>query len=700
MVFLNPAFLFGLLAASIPVLIHLLNLRKLQKIEFSTLAFLKELQKTKIRRIRLKQWLLLALRVLIIIFLVSSFARPAFETVSLGSGASAAKTTAVFLLDNSFSMSYVNENGSLFNQVKNAAGSIGAMFQEGDEILIIVYSDPESDDQVNFRNIGELENSLERFEISYIRGSLDESLNKAVQLLEESQNINKEIYILSDLQKSSLKEKPESGEYEVLTEQNIKIYIMELDFDKPDNLSVSGAEIKNQIFELNKPVQISAAISNTGESPISNNVASLYMNGVRKAQHSISLSEGETKTYDFETTLETSGLMEIFIELEDDDILQDNRYYNTIFLEEKINILLIGEKRDYTYVAASLGGAANEHFSLSTLPSERLNSVNMDNYQVVIFVAGSVDINAERLRNYIAEGGNLILMPSANSTLPSFNNICAQLRLPEGTGFVNVTNNRNDYFRFEDIDLSHPIFADLFESNKNRNIDSPEIYKYYRIPSSSGGNKIISLIDKSAFLTEYKSGKGKILLYTSAPDLSWSTFPLKGIFAALMNKSVYYLNSASRVNVTFHPGSSMPVNIGSEAVSQLGVVKPDNTREFVTLDSLTGNYLSYNKTEETGVYKFYSGDKLIDYETVNVDAAESDLDYYTASEAGEILSGKIPNGSQTILNTDDNYSEKISQARFGTELWKYFMMIVLLIALVEMLVARNTKKEIADIYNN
>jgi len=65
MIFLNPAILFGLLAASIPVIIHLFNLRKLKKIEFSTLTFLKELQKNKIRKIKLKQWILLALRVFI-----------------------------------------------------------------------------------------------------------------------------------------------------------------------------------------------------------------------------------------------------------------------------------------------------------------------------------------------------------------------------------------------------------------------------------------------------------------------------------------------------------------------------------------------------------------------------------------------------------------------------------------------------------
>ena len=98
MIFLNPAILFGLLAASIPVIIHLFNLRKLKKIEFSTLTFLKELQKNKIRKIKLKQWILLILRVLIVLFVVMAFARPALQSVQIGGTTSTAKTTAVFIL--------------------------------------------------------------------------------------------------------------------------------------------------------------------------------------------------------------------------------------------------------------------------------------------------------------------------------------------------------------------------------------------------------------------------------------------------------------------------------------------------------------------------------------------------------------------------------------------------------------------------
>ena len=140
MTFLNPAILFGLVAASIPVIIHFLNLKKLKKIEFSTLNFLKELQKNKIRKIKFKQWLLLALRVMIIIFIVAAFARPTLEGVSIGGTTSAAKTTAVFILDDTFSMSVVDQDGSYFNQAKQTIKNLLSNFEEGDECGLILIS--------------------------------------------------------------------------------------------------------------------------------------------------------------------------------------------------------------------------------------------------------------------------------------------------------------------------------------------------------------------------------------------------------------------------------------------------------------------------------------------------------------------------------------------------------------------------------
>ena len=81
MAFLNPLVLLGLAAAAIPLIIHLFNFRKPKQVDFSSLAFLRELEKRTMRRMRLKQWLLLLLRTLAIVCLVLAFARPTKTSV-------------------------------------------------------------------------------------------------------------------------------------------------------------------------------------------------------------------------------------------------------------------------------------------------------------------------------------------------------------------------------------------------------------------------------------------------------------------------------------------------------------------------------------------------------------------------------------------------------------------------------------------
>ena len=224
MVFLNPAVLFGLLAASIPILIHLFNLRKLKKIEFSTLTFLKELQKNKIRKVKLKQWLLLLLRVLIILFLVIAFARPTIEGVSIGGTTSAAKTTAVFILDDTFSMSVVDQNGSYFNQAKQTIKKLLKNFQEGDEVGLILLSD-NSIERINLTsNFSEFERLLEISKISFASGMINNSFVKAAEIISNSKNFNKEIYLLSDFQAGRLADDKLISDFNQLLDNNARIY--------------------------------------------------------------------------------------------------------------------------------------------------------------------------------------------------------------------------------------------------------------------------------------------------------------------------------------------------------------------------------------------------------------------------------------------------------------------------------------------
>lgn len=139
--FLNPAFLFGLIAAALPIILHILNLRKLKIIEFSSLQFLKEMQKHKIRRVKLKQLLLLLIRTLLVICIVLAFARPVVEGNFAGLE-TYSNSSSIIIIDNSFSLDMSDEHGNRWGQCKRAVNDILAGLREGDEVVLIEMASP------------------------------------------------------------------------------------------------------------------------------------------------------------------------------------------------------------------------------------------------------------------------------------------------------------------------------------------------------------------------------------------------------------------------------------------------------------------------------------------------------------------------------------------------------------------------------
>ncbi|KPL01636.1 MAG: hypothetical protein AMJ73_10285 [candidate division Zixibacteria bacterium SM1_73] len=139
--FLNPIFLFAAGAAVLfPLLIHLFNRQKVKKVFFSSLLFLRSLEKTRMRRVKIKEYLLLLIRSLIILLVVAAFARPAIRGGFVSKVGAHAKTSVVILLDDSYSMRYETKEGSLFDLAKKKARKIINQLKEGDDASLILFS--------------------------------------------------------------------------------------------------------------------------------------------------------------------------------------------------------------------------------------------------------------------------------------------------------------------------------------------------------------------------------------------------------------------------------------------------------------------------------------------------------------------------------------------------------------------------------
>ena len=140
--FLNTAILAGLVAVAIPVLIHLFTRQQQKTIDFSSLRFLKELQRQKIRRLKIRQIFLLILRTLIILLLVFAFARPTLRSTSASSLESGAELTAVIILDNTLSMGLEKDGQRLFDLAKKRALQVVSLLRSGDEIYLLYPQSP------------------------------------------------------------------------------------------------------------------------------------------------------------------------------------------------------------------------------------------------------------------------------------------------------------------------------------------------------------------------------------------------------------------------------------------------------------------------------------------------------------------------------------------------------------------------------
>lgn len=696
MIFLNPAVLLGLLAASIPIIIHLFNLRKLKKIEFSTLVFLKELQKNKIRKIKLKQWILLALRVLIILFVVLAFARPTLQSIQIGGTTSAAKTTALFILDDTFSMSVVDQKGSYFNQAKEIIKQIILQLQEGDEVGLVFVSNRFNDNKLT-SNFSEFIKNLDMLDLSYSTGDLNTAITKAAQMISESNNFNKEIYVLSDFQKNKITDGITHNDLSELLNDKVRIYSFDIADKEVFNLSVDDLKINNQIFEKDKTVEFSVTITNNSEQNVNSAVVSLFMNNERSAQKSFDVTAGQSVIVNIEAAPKTSGFVDVAAEIETDEIEQDNKRFTSIFIPEKISVGLFAESQnDLTFVNLALQTTGESKYEIERKNISQLTSQQLSKYQVIIISANSILNGIEQIKDFVGSGGGLILFPASTPYISSFNRTLSQLNLGNSQSIVGNVGGGELRIKIDKTDFNHPVFQNIFKSDDKKKYESPELNAYYKLTQS--GNQIISLIDGSSFLNEIKINKGKVFVFNCAPVLSWSDFPIKSIFAPLINKSVVYLAAKEREQFVFSAGEQISINLKGTNQSQIKIVRPDESEEFISLnENSTKDYLVYSNTSTAGNYKFYSGDKLIDDISVNTDPTESKTEYADKDDFENYLSQIKFDGVYTLVAKEENISEKIMQARFGSELWRYFLLTAIILALVEMTIARNTKKELEGI---
>ena len=694
--FLNPFALIGLAAAGIPVLLHLLNLRKLRTVEFSSLRFLIELQQTRVRKLKLQQLLLLILRTLLIAFAVLALTRPTIPG-SLPLLSSTSRSSVVILIDNSGSMEAADARGSRLRQAQAAARQIVASLQDGDEVAVLPMTGVNPGKAISFlRTFNVALEQIDNVVLTEAAANLPQSLRTISPLLEDALHPHREIYVVSDAQRSiAQRASDDSG---MVLKKDASIFLVRIGDGQTgleQNLSVDSINIVTKLLQPDKPLELEAFVRNGSERDATGVLVSMAFDGTRVAQRAIDIPAGTTRTVALAAPPQRTGMIAASIELENDAIDRDNVRWAGVTVPARARVGLIGGIVDAIFVRTvlSLPGMERSAPYVRSFSTVSEAAPSLGDLDVIILVGGAVSlIETSLVQQFIEGGGGLLLFASEQAGIEALASKCglamSDVRIaPDDASFAITTTDR-----------SHPLLSGVFRNDqeRNRGVESPRIAK---IRSARGGVDIMQT-GAGALISEQRVGRGRVIYSAVAPSMEWSTFPSTGLFAAVVVRSVLYCVAPrdQGVNVVLGEPVRTPVPpklAGREAFVIDDVLRVRSTVAPVRLP--TSTLVQVPPQFRSGVVKISTTDSLpVATVTANGPTNESRLLFLNKQGWKPLVEPLVVEADHVVeVSADTSMREVVQAARTGSELWPLCILLALVFAVAEMLVSRFMAQESA-----
>ena len=680
-----------------PLFLHLFNLRQPQTVEFSSLAFVKELQESAVQRVRIKEWLLLALRMLAIACLVMAFAQPTL-TGSLGGAVGTAPTTHVVVVDNSLSMAADGDGGSYFDQaVQHAQGALDAV-EEGDEVLLWPTARTEERRPAPIANADVARQALAELEPQAGGAPLAQALERAAQAASESDLPQTALYVASDFQASTL-----GDSLEAALPDDLPVQLLPVDTRRQSNVGIADVTVTSRIAEVGQPVQLEATLVNHGPDPLPDYVASVYLAGERVAQATTTLEPGLETTVSFTVTPQERGWLGGAVATEDDDFPADDRHHFTLHVPEERRVLRVrGEGQAPRYVDLALSSemiADRIALRTTSIPEQDLASAELGQYDAVLLV-GPRSLSSgevEALARYVNRGGGLLLFPNAQARPDDYNALLGAVGAGSVRGFSGALGADRTVASFGRVDLAHPLFEGVFQQQRGddeASVEQPDLHYTLNFrPSGQSGQSLIELSNGRPFLHEVRHGSGRLLLMAVAPTRAWSDLPVRGLFVPLLYRSVYYLSASTSVAgkqlVAGRPAELRVTGVAPAA--SLRLVGPEGLELRPEQRNLFGATLLILDTAPVtpGAYAVQDGATQVQRIAINSAPAESNLRSAPPATAAQTLQAATGASVQAVSEAGStDLAEALRTRRAGVEIWNVFLALALGALLAEMGVAR------------
>jgi hypothetical protein len=633
MSFLAPLFFVALAGLAIPVLLHLTQREKKQVVRFPSLMFVRRIPYQSVRRRKIQNWLLLAVRLTALALLIFAFARPLILSGDTPPAPGTGAREVVILVDTSYSMGY----GDRWERARASAHNEISKLQPSDRGSVVLFA---SGAEIALRSTAEQEALTAAVATAKPGAAATRyapALKVAGSILNESTLPRREVILISDFQRGGWRgeEGARLPKGAILTPLPIQGVA-----DRP-NVTVTGVTLARSTFSNQERVAITAGVINRSERPVNGATVALEVSGLPVASKPLTIEPSGAASVTFDPVTISSKNMRATVRSSDDALAIDNTFNFVLSPTQPVRVAVVdrGGPGPTLYLSRALAIGDAPRFETVTREPDALSDEDLRKSAAVVLndVAVSPPL-ARRLARYVEQGGGVFVITGSRASWPQDGDV-----LPASLG-VMVDRTRGDAARVGAIEYGHPVF-EPFRAPRSGDFSSARIYAYRNV-SALKNSQVLARFDAGApAVIERRVGTGRVMLWASTVDTTWSDLPIKPVFLPFIHRTVEHLANYREARPWLTVGQVLDPDVAAgpkaETVQRI-VLTPSGKRVPVEDEGTDVMELT-----EQGFYEIRSSkaDSEAGVVAANVDPAESDL---TPIDPKEIAAAAVgdPSGAE------------------------------------------------------
>ncbi|MFT7624408.1 MAG: hypothetical protein ACI9WU_003595 [Myxococcota bacterium] len=655
--FESPGWLWGALAALIPLVLHMIMRRRARVHEFAAIEFILLSNKKIARRLKLKQWLLLMLRMLLLAALPFAFAKPFLvadaESVAVGGGST--PTSVVLVLDPSFSMGLVNERQTLAERARERALDIlDDLGPESDAAIVVASSPARALTPRLSYDRARLKEAVESVQVGWGTADLSGALRLAEQILVASGQPRREVVLLTDLQATEWQGlgRPWSLDHAP------RVTLLDVRAGKEaGNVAITGAFAEPDPTGSGRDVKISVDVLNDRPTTFED-VVTVRIGG-KTAKGIVRIPPRSATRKEFSIRLARAGPSTGVVELPPDELPGDNTQPFVIDFMRRVQVLVVNGSprtvphRDETFFlrpALRPGREAGSRMSPTYLKPDELTEAQLAFVDVVV-LANVTELAPDKvtaLLQWVHGGGGLLLTSGENVTQDTYNGPLRPL-LPLPLRDIRDTTDKPVFFT--GVDTGHPALA-LFDSMPDASLFTAGIRRYILLDTAAeaGTRVLMSYTDGAPALVERTMGSGRVAFLTTTIDRDWNDLPFETSYLPLVQHLVLHLGGRLEESArsTLVVGESHRINVGRDVLA-IEVTGPDGSQTRFEGADLASGDVRFHETGQRGIYtvrQIRSQGAEEERFAVQVDVRESTLAAADRAEVERLLTAGEADGAE------------------------------------------------------